>query len=740
MRFSSLTIFTALIINWQESKQPQEEKQERPTNIDLASKGILKEINDYIKAQEWKKLVNFYKYLLETPDAATHLAQLYPDSENKSYVGLTEFMTKLFSKLPKEVMLEFKVTFDHKVAEAIDTFRAAPDKQDILRVEKLLELYFFSSYSDELMDVLASYYMEHGNSRRAIYHLKNILNYPHEDVAIAPALAKLALCYKLANKSDLIEDLKKYKEQMNEKVSMNGETITLEKYLDKIGRLKIDTNTILPLKNNINIKYSDESGFPEAQKKFNMNFSHCSRISGSLETDFNIAPIYIELDGKSCIIVQDGHKLQIIDINAGQVVNSTNIGEDDLKNPQTAQELGSLNAEYSQYGPFMTCQIEGSIVFANMYSSKLRLGEISTTSKRGLAAKRNPAPINSLHAFNCKTLEPIFSTDTAIIAERLKIKNKDATAAEFVRGDFSLSLPVIIQENRIYVGIISWLNDILDQSSFVACFEMEGKGKLKLRWSTPVSSRSLPGKWRSRGDYYSALSATFLLEREDVLYACTNTGSIAALDAYTGRIFWLYIYGKSQAENARVFSRPANYPILHKNHLYFLPMDEEEIVIIDTTTNRRVDSFKITGASDGCSWSNITHIQGIVNSPSNDFMVLSGSKGTIVYKLDNKNPSKSQEIATIPVSSALEVNDDFRIIAGHGTIVKDLVFLPTCDPRETGLKVVRAGPWETPDGSWKLVQNYHFKERKLYGNVAIVDNKMIIGTEEQLVVYQLNQQ
>jgi len=220
----------------------EEKKQEQeypPDNIEVASESILREFNDYIDQKDWEGLVEFYAYLTEEPEAKIHLKRFYPDpdpnSDKWSYVSFPEYIVKLFSKLPKQAIDKFRSKFDHKVGpHARDK-----DKWDIAFMEKLLERYFFTSYSDEIMLVLANYYLEQGNIQRASTHFRNLLNYTYGDVMRKNVIVKLALCYKLMGKNKLITSLKKYQDVMDEIISVGGKEYTVEKFLEGIPELTV---------------------------------------------------------------------------------------------------------------------------------------------------------------------------------------------------------------------------------------------------------------------------------------------------------------------------------------------------------------------------------------------------------------------------------------------------------------------------------------------------------------------
>ncbi len=707
----------------------QEEQPKPSENIDIVSDSVLNDINNLIKDKQWVDLVNYYKHMVEGSNSNILLKKLYPDPEpgSKNYVSFSEFVIKRFSKLPKEFLQGFRPTFDLNLTRE---FIKPREQWDIRLIDKLIDLYFFSSHSDEAMEMLANFYMERGNIRRAITHFKNLLNYPDPDVSIPNAIAGLALCYKLLGKAELVAGLKRYKEYLSQNISTNNQTLTLEKYIDNIYK---ETKT-QPKDVSVDAKFL---ALPDGKQITNSSYYHSSRITGTIHTQFPIMPAFYSLDGKQYIIVQDGEDLQTVELLTGKPALKVGPENTQLKNPvpppRNKDPIWSL---YSRFGAFVTCQATDDFILANMYSPKLRIGKIFESSLR--RPLRNPAPLNSLRAFDRKNLTLLFSTDEIIEKEREKIKKEEKekikTAAEFARGNCSFSLPVMFQDNMFYVGITAWTDSISNQTSYVACFELDNK-KIKLTWWTQLSTKFSPEKKFYKRVPHLSLSAIFLTEKDGIIYACTNTGTIAALDSYTGKIIWLNSYQTPQNDFARI----ANYPILHKDHIFLLPMDYDEMIIIDTESGKRIDPFKLSIASSTVEWSGITHLQGILKGPEHDFMILSGSEGTFVIKLDSKNLSKSQRVTTIPAKTAMEQDEEVKTIAGHGAIIGNMLFIPFVEQNdgkaEEGIKVIKAGPWKSPSGSWTIAQIYNFSGKKQYGNLLLVENKIIISTEESLIIY-----
>ncbi len=737
----------------QSSGTGYQETQETPDNLEIVEEYVLREIDFYINEKDWSTLMLYYKHLTEDIEKVPCLRRLYPDPDSKTwtYIGFYDYIKKRFSGLPRAAIEEFRSTFD---IVAFPRFREALQMSNTIALENLLEKYFFASDSDEIMERLANYYIGRGDIRRGIFHLERLLGYPFPDVSLHSAIAKLAFCYSLLGQKERIDDLKKHEKYMNENVTMNGTSQPLAKYLASVKNIKVSIDIAGEDTKKPSTELLSKLATAGLENVSHIQYQHTARITGTIQTEFPVVPTLTEIDGKQCVLIQDGERLQLIDLEGKKVVREVGVQNSDIKKPtyKPPKSGDHFYPLFSEYGPFITCQVQGNMIFANMHSPKLQVG--SVTHQLGERQIRKPAPLNSLRAYNSKDLGLVFSTDKAIEIELTKAKNKDKRTAEFAKGEFSFSLPLIFKENRIYAGVIGWSDTTSIQSSYLLCFELSGKD-LKLLWYTSLSYKFIPIKTYYRKVHHIPLSATFLLEKDDVIYACTNSGTVAALDQYTGRIIWLNAYWKKLDKMDLDYSRPANYPVLHKDHIYFLPMDQYEIVIVDIKTGKRVLPFKLGEAGD--EWRSITHLQGILKGPEYDFLIMSGLRITYVIKLDSHDLSSSTVLTTMPIRTAVEEERDVKVVgstsqkqkevtvvAGHGSIIGDYILVPFCELAQKtiddGIKVIRAGPWKSPDGSWRILHTITFKDKdkikRQFGNLLVTGNKLILGTEEHLIIYE----
>ncbi len=714
---------------------PQLPQQEEPNNIELGPSFIIRDVKEFIEQKDWISLVDYYKSLIEDPNYVKLRNKLYFDPETtKSYLSLPEYIIRVFSSLPDNAINAYRNKFVGKITK--NTLKKA--RHDLDQMEKIIEDYFFCTNADNLMDLLAGQYMEQGDFKKAIYHLRNMLRYPYSNERELKsrrtrAMAQLAFCYSAIERNDLIKDLYLNNPFLGEMVSLGNRTLTLKNYLDYL--VATVRTRPLPERKIPSIEdpqdrylYTNLSPRPDLYD-YTVHFRHCAEITGSQTPEFPVIPVTAEIDGKQVIIVNDGQETRIYDCNSGKLKQVMGL-------PQELTRPGG-SKYFSKHGPFITVQMLNGMILVNLHKKDLMQGTINFQEKLGIL-RRNPAPLNSLRVYNPLNSKLLFSTDDVIKNELAK----GAGAAKFVNGDFSFSLPVVIKGNRIIAGLVQWDGSVCGQTSYVVCFE-KVNNNLQLVWYTELSSRTVPNSINE-----VSLNPNFIVEHDGVIYACTNTGTVAALEPYTGRIIWLHVYGQSpslfvKGMPVKIFSRSPNYPVINNDRLYFLPMDSEEIVIVDTSTGKKVVSFNIK--SKGDDWSYISHLQGIVHGAFDDFILLSGARKTLVVKMDKVDPAASQVVAEPLIETATWANGSFTKFAGHGLIEKDIALIPSIDKERELVWVLKCGPWVKPDGTafigaWRQIKSYTLNPgvevKNRAGNILVQNSDIVISCENGLEFYR----
>jgi len=133
----------------------------------------------------------------------------------------------------------------------------------------------------------------------------------------------------------------------------------------------------------------------------------------------------------------------------------------------------------------------------------------------------------------------------------------------------------VADDSSVYVGM---RRGQLWSEAYVACFDAETG---QLRWRTKICE----------ADSIYETAGNLVTLHEGVVYYNTNLGSVAALEADSGSVRWIYRYeraaGGRKLSPAPHFLRGPNPCLYHDGLVIVAPSDCESIVAIDAVTGRR---------------------------------------------------------------------------------------------------------------------------------------------------------
>lgn len=165
--------------------------------------------------------------------------------------------------------------------------------------------------------------------------------------------------------------------------------------------------------------------------------------------------------------------------------------------------------------------------------------------------------------------------------------------------------PLVDGEN-LYVAMRRREN--LRSQAHVACYSLR-RNRAELRWRTFLASAETPGQ----GDLDEYTHNLLTLD-EGVIYANTNLGAVAALDAGAGRIRWLCRYPRApltrddSRRNGRYLLRDLNPCLVWKDYVIVAPSDSDRIFSLDAATGmlvwdagsgRAEDAVQLLGVGEG---------------------------------------------------------------------------------------------------------------------------------------------
>ncbi|MCH8252264.1 MAG: PQQ-binding-like beta-propeller repeat protein [Planctomycetes bacterium] len=194
----------------------------------------------------------------------------------------------------------------------------------------------------------------------------------------------------------------------------------------------------------------------------------------------------------------------------------------------------------------------------------------------------------------------------------------------------------------------------------------------------------------------------------DVVYVCTNLGSLAAVSAHTGAVRWLRLYerdlaaGDTRAARLTRDVRSWHYsPTIYANgRIYAFPSDSSNILILDATDGRITTVRKTADLGSIHTW--LGFADGIVCGTGRTTMCADPATGT-------------------PVWTAILPNGAEPL--GRGMWAGDRLFVPTAD----ALSVFRVEDGKRTDVAWDA------EERG--GNVLALPDRLVVAGARSVSVY-----
>ncbi len=262
----------------------------------------------------------------------------------------------------------------------------------------------------------------------------------------------------------------------------------------------------------------------------------------------------------------------------------------------------------------------------------------------------------------------------------------------------------------------------------------------RLRWACYLASGNAPGE-NFGVQPFPTDSQTHIAYAGGRVYAVTNLGAVAAVDAYTGTIAWLSIYPTQPQINnpmaalaaaqaggggnslSRVRKPWAQNPtIVKEGKVFSLPSDSANLLIYDAGGGEEVKRIALND------FDNADTLLGVIDEK----LLLGGPNSVQCINWPTYDPAKSRDDNLLwwksfasPGSTEAEAKD---VVRGRGFVTTDSVFMPT----KTGLNRISLNGGKSletyPHGaSWASGEGP--------GNVVVTQDQVIIAGVDSIIVY-----
>lgn len=269
------------------------------------------------------------------------------------------------------------------------------------------------------------------------------------------------------------------------------------------------------------------------------------------------------------------------------------------------------------------------------------------------------------------------------------------------------------------------------EDSYVLCYSLKDGS---FRWSCYLASGNAdPNAMQGGMGMFGGDNVAHLAYASGRLYALTNVGALAAIDAYSGTIVWLNIYPRpkpefevrarwNRAQNVTAPAKPWHHnPVIVKDgKVFILPNDAEHLLVYDAGSGVEL---KRIGTSD------FEHAKTML-AVAGDRIILSSSAFVFAVNWAGYNPQSERDANLFWQSGPFEKNNfkaDDKLL-GRGFVTSDSVFVSTGWALfRLSLKSGRIEQSYPRDRVWDAGEGP--------GNVIVTQDHVILATADRVNVY-----
>ncbi|HZL72456.1 MAG TPA: PQQ-binding-like beta-propeller repeat protein, partial [Planctomycetota bacterium] len=697
---------------------PPAPQEDDPVYVDEIKKDFLDKVERCRNQADWKGLFD-----LQTQAALPkniHKLVRIPGNDPR-YVGLIEHLNRKFADLPPEALAYYRGQFDGAARREFERAKAAMDRAAL---EKLVETWFYSTRSDEALDLLANRHVEEGRWGMAIHCWSRLLyHYPDSEVPRAVTAARLARAAVASSHESALEGVRRFarEKELGGDVIVGDGPVSLESYLQS---LKVEPAASSPATSAREPSIARPEG-PESLRllgvrpeirRWSQDLTStpdaAQRRGAGATTDYPFLPAYAVLDGHEMVVFTNGQRVTVIDPSRANdarkeegIYFSYPPPGESVARPQVPPDPRS-GGMGSWLRPYIGVTIDGEHAFATLYSAK-RPREAPAPGPWGIQDTLFGA--TRLVCLNLRTQQVAWDTD---FGEPGNILRKQ----EFWERNFSFSGPPLVRGDRVYIG--AGASPMIEEEGRVLCFDRRSGMLLWDRFLASVAG----GRMFAGGGGVLTSRLTMLEEDRGVLVAHANVGVLAALDAVTGQVRWLSKYprttaGQNNWGQPQTFSRPASPIVIHRGRIYALPQDATDLLITDLATGAiQKEALRVdTAMKPNQPWREFQRLVGRMG----DFLVFGGTGPDSCILNTAADPPTFHGLPSTNVSGT-----------GRGVIDGEILYLPCVENGRGGLAMITGQKqWWAFERSviwWPLGEG---------GNVMRAGNYLVLMSGSKITVW-----
>ncbi|HEY3227422.1 MAG TPA: PQQ-binding-like beta-propeller repeat protein, partial [Planctomycetota bacterium] len=697
------------------------QQEDDPVFVDEEKKDFLDKIERFRASGEWKSLFDLHAQAGQARKA--HKLVRIPGSATR-FIGLVEYLNRRFADLPPEALRYYRGQYDGAAKREFDRARAGNDREGL---ERIVDTWFYSSRTDDALDLLANLHLEEGRLPSAVHCWSRLLfHYPDSEIPRAVTAARLARAAAAWGHESILDQVRRFTREkgIEGEVIVGSGSVSLQGFLDGLRaevrrapagvparepsiseRGWITEPRLIAVRSEIR-RWSYDLG---AETKPDPP----QRRGGAavFQPDFSFLPAYGRVGDLEMVVFTNGSRLVAVD--PARATSARPAEGIYFTFPSTGEGAPRPPAPQNPYGgtvawtrPYIGVTIDGEHAFATMYSEK------RPRDPPGPGIMGFPDMLYGtarLVCVNLRTQQVEWDTDYGESGAQVR-------RLEFWDRNFTFSGPPLVRGDRVYIGIGT--SPMTEEEGRVLCLDRRTGTPI---WERFLASVAASRNWMMAGSMNFVSRLTVLEEDRGVLVAHTNLGVLAGLDAVTGQVLWLTKYPRAVQQDNRTgerptFGRPASPLVFYRGQIFALPQDRPELLVADFATGELRPTPTCNTVSSGPrEWRSFLRLVGIMEN----FLVLGGA---------------GQDSCILDLNKLDQVPDAYGLAltnvsgTGRGCIDGETLYLPSISDQKGGLCIFYGvKSWKSFDANlwWSLGEG---------GNIIRGGNYLIYASPTRLSI------
>lgn len=592
------------------------------------------------RQKEWGKSADFYQELLSSPEYARKVVPSREDASHRiyQYTSVEELVMQRLSRWPQEGLDVYRARFEAPASTLLDQVKG----DDLFTLQQVFTKYFVTDSGKAAGIRLMDHYVEAGEFRAAAAIGERLLKWHPNVLADRAGLSyRIAIAYHLAgDEADAraaMEELKKRDPQA--KGTVRGKDVVL------LDSLAAELAQPAPV---------GTGSTSDSYLTFGGDATRDRILAVSATPGAHLYSIALSKPPRP-----SGPQLHVIEARYKQdVQNGMTLGVVPVVDRgelffQDGERVYGVNLEsgvplpgwVNSHGP----DHDGAYVLNGVAGSpRTHQLTLTVTDHAVLAVMGQQDPARALLGVPETGETRLVCLDRQTGKENWIVSPSQFKQADLKAVQFSGS-PIVVGDSVLIVG-----NAAKQTGAFEDCFVLSfDLANGTLRWSTSVASSStVAAAWAGFSpNFVLPLNESHLAYSNGRIFAQSNRGAIAALDAYNGSIDWLDIYPRNQqsmmnpAFNPMMFQgngqfqqngiKPSAFnPVMVSQGLVFtLPLEGKHLLIYDAASGQEVKRIDLADLAQRVKHSDVTDLDqfdtlvGVVG----DKLLLTGSKTMVFF-------------------------------------------------------------------------------------------------------------